>query len=138
VSTSEPPAPSGIHHIGLTVTDLERSGEWYSRVLGLERAFEIEDVQGRGRKVAFLIPGTPVRLAMALHQSNQGERFSEFRTGMDHLAFTVADRAELDRWVARLDGLGVPHSDITEGQTGWFIALRDPDNIQLELYTRSK
>jgi catechol 2,3-dioxygenase-like lactoylglutathione lyase family enzyme len=30
----------GIHHVGLTVADIETSADWYQRVLGLERHFE--------------------------------------------------------------------------------------------------
>jgi len=33
-----------------------------------------------------------------------------------------------------LDELGVPHSGIKQAALGAMIALRDPDNIQLELY----
>ncbi len=107
-------------------------------MLRLEKAFEIPDVEGRGRKVAFLLPGTPIRIVLAQHDANQGEEFSEFRTGMDHLALTVGDRADLEAWSAWLDSEDVPHSPVIEGKTGWLVVFRDPDNIQIELYTQSK
>lgn len=34
------PALSAIHHVGLTVCDVEASTTWYQRVLGLRRWFE--------------------------------------------------------------------------------------------------
>jgi catechol 2,3-dioxygenase-like lactoylglutathione lyase family enzyme len=83
-------------------------------------------------------PTLPYRIVLSHHQSNSGEAFSEFGTGLDHVAFTVADRQELEAWVGHLDERGVPHSEIKEGATGWLIVFRDPDNIQLELYTASK
>jgi catechol 2,3-dioxygenase-like lactoylglutathione lyase family enzyme len=63
--------------------------------------------------------------------------FDETRAGLDHLAFTVADREELDAWVARL---GMPGSSIprswqrTPYPVPAVVVFRDPDNIQLELF----
>jgi catechol 2,3-dioxygenase-like lactoylglutathione lyase family enzyme len=132
------PAFGGIHHINFSVTDGERSAAWYAEVLGLSRGWEMEDTEGRGRKIVLLHPTEPLRVVLSQHQSNPGEPFSEFQTGLDHVALTVTDRAELEAWSRRFEELGVEHSEIKEGATGWLITFRDPDNIQLELYTRSK
>jgi glyoxylase I family protein len=132
------PEFGGVHHLNLSVTNLERSAAWYRDVLGLKEGWEMEDVEGRGRKIVLLHPTEPLRIVLSLHQSNDGEPFSEFRTGLDHLAFTVADRETLEEWGRRLDEMGVEHSPIKEGATGWLITFRDPDNIQYEMYTRSK
>jgi glyoxylase I family protein len=128
----------GVHHLNLTVTDLERSGDWFRSVLGLKQGWEMEDVQGRGRKLVLLHPTEPVRIVLTVHGSNPGEPFSEFRTGLDHVAFAVDDRGALEAWQRHFQALGVDHSPIKEGATGWLITFRDPDNIQYELYTRSK
>lgn len=132
------PEFTGVHHVNFTVTDLERSAAWYAEVLGLDRGWEMPDTEGRGQKVVLLHPASPLRLVLTRHQTSQGEAASEFRTGLDHLAFTVTDRAELEAWRARFDECGVEHSEIKEGATGWLIVFRDPDNIQLEVYTLSK
>lgn len=58
--------------------------------------------------------------------------------GLDHVAFAVPDRVALDGWVRRLDNTGVEHSPLKEGATGWLVVFRDPDNIQLEIYTAAK
>lgn len=129
---------SGIHHINVSVTDLARSADWYASVLGMTRGWEIDDVQGRGRKVVMLHPTEPLRIALTQHQSNDGLAFSEFRTGFDHVAFTVSDRKALEAWQRRFDEMGVDHSPINEGATGWLITFRDPDNLQYEMYTLSK
>jgi glyoxylase I family protein len=132
------PEFGGVHHLNLSVTDLERSAAWYRDVLGLKEGWEMEDVEGRGRKVVLLHPTEPLRIVLSLHQRNEGERFSELRTGLDHLAFTVTDRAALEEWARRFDELGVERSPIKEGATGWLVTFRDPDNIQYEMYTVSK
>jgi glyoxylase I family protein len=132
------PSFSGIHHITFSVTNLERSTAWYMEVLGLEKGWDMPDVEGRGRKVALLHPTSPLRIVLSLHQSNDGGRFSEFSTGLDHVAFTVVDQEELEAWQTRFERLGIDHTPIMEGATGWLITFRDPDNIQLEMYTQSK
>jgi glyoxylase I family protein len=132
------PEFSDIHHLNFSVTDLERSAAWYREVLGLEQGWEMPDQEGRGRKVVLLHPSSPFRLVLSLHQANDGEPASELRTGMDHVAFTVADRPALEQWQRHFDEKGVEHSPVKEGATGWLITFRDPDNIQLEVYTQGK
>jgi glyoxylase I family protein len=81
-------------------------------------------------------PETALDLGLDKHAANQGERFDEGRTGLDHVAFHVSDRSERDAWVAHFDRLGVPHSGICEFSEPVPFAVpvfRDPDNIHLEL-----
>jgi hypothetical protein len=39
-----------------------------------------------------------------------GERFDPRRTGLDHLAFAAADRAELEEWQAHFERLCIDHT----------------------------
>ncbi len=130
------PGLGGIHHIGLTVPDIEASEAWYVRVLGLTRAFVEPHNGGTGYAVVLHRPGSPLFLGLDKHEANQGERFDECRTGLDHVAFHVADRAELDAWVDHFDRQGVQHSGIAEFSEPFpfaVVVFRDPDNVQLEL-----
>jgi glyoxylase I family protein len=128
----------GVHHVNFSVTDLDRSAAWYIRVLGLQRGWVMDDIDGRGRKIVLLHHGSPLRIVLSLHAANSGETADEHRTGLDHVAFGVRDRPALGEWLHHLEELGVVHSEIKEGATGWLITLRDPDNIQLEVYTLGK
>jgi glyoxylase I family protein len=132
------PEFSGVHHVNFSVTNLERSAAWYQDVLGLNKGWEMEDQEGRGKKFVLLHPTEPLRIVLSLHRANTGEPANEIRTGMDHIAFTVTDRAELERWQRHFEEKGVDHSPIKEGATGWLITFRDPDNIQMEVYTKGK
>ncbi|MFZ3315620.1 VOC family protein [Mycobacterium sp.] len=60
--------------------------------------------------------------------------FDERRIGLDHIAFQVADRDELQRWAAHLAAKGVAQSGIADMSYGPTLVFRDPDNIQLELF----
>jgi catechol-2,3-dioxygenase len=62
------------------------------------------------------------------------EEFSEYRVGLDHLAFGCADRAELEKWVQRLDELGIKHGGIKDARYGSGVSFRDPDGIALEFF----
>ena len=63
---------------------------------------------------------------------NPGSPCDERRVGLDHLNFAVESRDELDGWLARLDERGIARSGITEEELWDVLAVRDPDNAQLE------
>src|SRR5688500_4926306 len=93
------PKLAGINHLGLTVPDVEASEAWYARVLGPTRLFVETHHQGTGHTVILHRPDAPqFTMGLDKHQANRGERFDECRTGLDHVAFYVDERAELDAW----------------------------------------
>ena len=133
VAMAEHPTIDGIHHLTLSVSDLDRSVRWYTDVLGFA---EKRRVEVNGMTKAML---TRDELLITLTEHGEFAEpgpFNERHAGLDHLGFAVADGATLNAWIERLDDLGVPHSEVTRGATGDLIAFRDPDNIALEFYTR--
>jgi glyoxylase I family protein len=125
---------TGLHHVAINVHDLERSVQWYGEVLGFEPLFPYDTDTFRRR---ILRHPSGIVLGLTRHDHPEGEApFDERRTGLDHVAFGVSSREELEEWVRRLDEAGVTHSGITETPaTGsCLVAFRDPDSIQLELY----
>jgi len=125
----------GIHHFGLTVRDVDASAAWYEEVLGFRRVGEFKAPDGTRRKVFLRHDGLQARLGLTQHRHGSQDAFDETRAGLDHLAFTVADREELDAWAARLADAAVVHSPVTAAN---FVpgagVFRDPDNIKLELF----
>lgn len=127
----------GIHHLGLTVLDVDVSATWYCDVLGFERVGRYEAPDGARRKVFLRHDAIPARLGLTEHRDGDRARFDETRVGLDHLAFAVDDRAELDAWAERLSAAGVVHSAIAPANSiagAAVLVFRDPDNIQLELF----
>lgn len=104
--TGPVPAVSSLHHIGITVTDIERSVRWYGDVFGLVQWGE-ERYPG-GRTALLMRPGTHVHIGLDVHEANEGEAFGPHRTGLDHLALTVDSREEMDIWQTHLDALVCP------------------------------
>jgi catechol 2,3-dioxygenase-like lactoylglutathione lyase family enzyme len=135
VATSTPPF-TGYHHLGLTVSDIEASEAWYGEVLGLVRAFVEPHHDGTGYAVVMTRPGLPFYLGLDHHDNADKASFGAHRTGLDHLAFGVATRADLDAWVAQLDAHGVAHDKIVETSEpvdAAVVNFWDPDGIALEL-----
>jgi catechol-2,3-dioxygenase len=119
----------GFSHVELTVTDCQKSAAWYQEVLGFKQMAHSEEETFE--VVAMMHPSGAVVDVMTHHET-PAERFDERRVGLDHLSMQVSDRAELERWVERLDECGVPHTGIIDATFGPTVVFRDPDNIQLE------
>jgi glyoxylase I family protein len=125
------PELMGFSHIDLTVSNGEKSAEWWQKVLGF---LLMTRAEGETFDVWNLRHPSGVVVSVMTHQETQHEEFDERRVGLDHFSLQVADREELERWVEHLDGCGVPHSGIIDAKWGPTVVFRDPDNIQLELF----
>jgi glyoxylase I family protein len=126
-ATTVPP----IHHVAVTVTDLQASEAWYSRVFGVKPVLS-EDT-GPFHHIVYELGGT----LFGIHgfpELNSVAVFDERSPGLDHVSFGVARRSELEEWEARLDELGVVHGGIVDASYGSGLSFRDPDNIALELF----
>jgi catechol 2,3-dioxygenase-like lactoylglutathione lyase family enzyme len=133
------PSITGRVEVNLTVSDPSHSAWWYSQLLGLNQLYDFTGHDGRMRYISLIDPSSQLVLCFVGHQANSGERFSELRTGLDHLEFLVARRQDLNEWADRLDQLGIQHSGVKEPEhtKNAMLTFRDPDNIQLEFFWRA-
>jgi glyoxylase I family protein len=129
------PDVSGIHHVSVTVTDIERSVPWYCDLLGMTKLMEEKHPDGAGYAVVLGKPDWSMCVGLHTHETNERERFSESRTGLDHIGFMVSGRDELDAWESKLTKLGVEHSPVNDQGGYAVLVFRDPDNIQLEFFS---
>lgn len=151
-----------IHHVGITVRDLEGSARFYRETIGLDvvvpptRWFEGDEL-ARGLGVT-----PPVALRVALFAVGDGTTWFEIleyrsprshstsappqnEIGAAHVAFHVAD---IEREYERLRALGVPFNSpvnqVDDGPlAGWrWVYFKDPDGYTMELvevaYVRSQ
>lgn len=122
----------GIGHVAVTVNDLDRSREWYSKLFGSDPVLD-EDT-GSFYHVVFALDGGAL-FGLHTHSTpNDQPDFSEFRTGLDHVAFGVASRSDLESWEKKLDEMGIPHGGIKDAPYGSGLSFRDPDNLPLEFF----
>ena len=125
---------AALHHVALTVTDIEASAAWYSDLFGFKELAREPHYGGNGGYAVVLGPEDwSMLVVMNAHPTNAGETFDPVRTGLDHVGFTVPDRETLDDWVVRFEEKGITYSPISEHDWGWSLNFRDPDDMQLQL-----
>jgi glyoxylase I family protein len=128
---------TAVDHVRLTVTDIERSRRFYDSVFGWPVYVEFpkdadEDTQ---KRLWFLFGGVLYTVGDTLIglRPVADDVFDEDSAGLDHLAFRLNSKAELDSAAAHLDQLGIAHEPIKDLGVMWILEFRDPDNIALEL-----
>jgi glyoxylase I family protein len=134
-------AVDGVHHLRLTVTDVQRSREFYTGLLGFQVAAESPPPGDPAADEVFsiLFGGIVMirgNLIMGLRpMAPAGDRFDPDRVGLDHLSFGVASREELEEAARLFDERGVTHGEITRLPSFGIDVLpfTDPDGVQLEL-----
>ena len=133
-STANPPSVLGIDHVVLRVRDLERSLDFYARVLGVKEERRVEDaglVQLRaGEQLIDLVPvDGPLGRAGGPAPADQGRN-------VDHFALRIEpfDESALR---AHLQSCGVEPGEIATryGAEGFgpSMYVRDPDGNVVEL-----
>ena len=123
---------SAIHHAALSVTDRDASARWYNAVFGFVELFREEGDERRACVMTF--PESGYSVGLVEHRPADGQRFDPARLGLDHLAFSVETREQLDEWAASLSAAGVDHSGVADLPPGAILNLKDPDGISLALF----
>jgi glyoxylase I family protein len=131
-----------IHHLRLTVTDVQRSRAFYTQLLGFQIAMDAPppandphcdlttDLLQDG---IVMVNGDLLLGLRPVDAERAGDR--PFRCGLDLLSFAVADRAALEAAARAFEERGVEHSEITDLPPFGIAALpfKDPDGMALEL-----
>ena len=119
------------HHVALTVTDPVRSRAFYE-MLGFQMAVEFPT--GVLMSNGSLLIG--LRTAPDPARARQDDRFSPNRVGLDHLAVSLSNRAEIEAAAQLCSERGVTCGEVVDLGEGFGILvlmLEDPDGIQIEL-----
>lgn len=132
---------TGFAHVRLTVTDIARSKAFYDQVFGWPTAIDTSDsVDDPGVK------DSPEKFyGGTVYQTPQGTLFGlrpvgstgfdAQRTGLDHVSFAVASRADLESAAAALAEVGIKHGEINDLTDAGIaiLSFQDPDDINVEL-----
>jgi glyoxylase I family protein len=122
----------GLNHVILTISNTERSRAFYGDLLG----FEIIVIEKDPDKSFLFTCGGVQFFFFPSRQPVPGDSFSEFRIGLDHLSFAAPSMEFLREMAKKLIAAGVDTNGVEQFvPTGnWYVAFRDPDNIQLEYW----
>ncbi|MCB9914315.1 MAG: VOC family protein [Planctomycetes bacterium] len=127
------PLTRGVHHVGLTVLDLDATSAFFAEVLGWR------EVGGRPSYPArFFSDGAGMVTLWQLLEPHAGAGFDRARqVGLHHLALGVADEADLDAlWQRALAFPGVRPEFAPEpvgGGPARHFMLYEPGGIRLEV-----
>ena len=140
-----------IDHIGLIVKDMEKTVDFYTKVMGFALTGEITPWAGSSEEcVAMQVPeGTEYRCAMVQAPGGMSIQFMEFSNmqpnvplniqGAHYLTFMVDD---MGGWIKKLEGNGCqimsqPLAYDEYGQTIQWCYVIDPNGIIFELTSAS-
>jgi glyoxylase I family protein len=121
-----------VHHITLSVTDIQRSADAYQRLFGPATVVRRSNPEWERLRMQWhdgLVIGVTQHLTTGSEQ-----RFDHTRVGLDHVGLTCADEAEVRAWAHRLDESGFPHGPVEDVPYGWVVTGRDPDGIPVEFF----
>jgi glyoxylase I family protein len=127
---------SGVHHVDLVVSSIERSLPFYTGLLGPLGYHSVGEVEGeRGETIWYLSgPGTSVGLREAQTESDAYDRY---RIGLHHLAFEADSRAQVDEradWIRSQD-MEIESEPMEYSYLPGYYAVffYDPDGLKLEI-----
>ena len=115
-------------HVVLKVRDAQQAKDFYTRVLGLQVAYE-----DRQLGMVFLSFGTEHH-ELALFQLATGEPPQAAQPGVHHIAWQLGSFAELQAAHRELVELGIPVEAAVEHNVTRSVYFFDPDGKRVELY----
>ncbi len=128
----------GIQHVDLAVTDVERSLAFYEHLLGplgLREKYRVPTYRGT-EEVVYLEYGVQ---GLGLRPADGGE-YRHYEVGIEHLAFEVDRRDEVDDAYRRCVSAGgtiqsppEPHY-VEDGEEYYAFFAFDPDGIRIEVF----
>ncbi len=127
---------SGVHHVDLVVSSIERSLPFYSDLLGPLGYHRVREVEGeRGETIWYLSgPGSGLGLREAQSETGPPDRYA---VGLHHVAFEAASRAQVDELANWLRGQEVeiesPPREYAYQPGYYAVFFYDPDGLKLEL-----
>jgi glyoxylase I family protein len=126
---------SGVHHVDLVVSSVERSLPFYRDLLGPLGFHRISEVEGeRGETIWYFAgPGSSIGIRQA--QGLGG--IDRYRVGLHHLALEAVSRSVVDERHGWLVGAGAtietPPREYAYSPGYYAVFFYDPDGIKLEI-----
>jgi lactoylglutathione lyase len=123
-------AISGIGHLAVVVSDMKRSSEFYTGILGFKKVFEILDDKGDPWICYFKIG--KAQFIELFYPQKEEPADSRTRIGFSHMCFLVDDMKRTEAEIVKRGG--ILDRPIKLGKDGNYQCwLKDPDGNRIEL-----
>ena len=128
---------TGIHHVDLVVSSIERSLPFYRDLLGPLGWHGVTEVQGERDETIWYLWGPGSSLGVREALSPREAPFDRYEIGLHHVAFEASSRAAVDERAAWVSAHG---GEIESGpEEYWYspgyyaVFFYDPDGMKLEI-----
>ena len=128
---------TGIHHVDLVVSSIERSLPFYRDLLGPLGWHGVTEVQGERDETIWYLWGPGSSLGVREAMTTRAAPFDRYEIGVHHVAFEAASRAAVDERAAWVSAHG---GEIESGpEEYWYspgyyaVFFYDPDGLKLEI-----
>ncbi|MGA3089638.1 MAG: hypothetical protein ABSD75_13560 [Terriglobales bacterium] len=120
--------PKFVDHLVFRVAEIGKTEQFYSALLG--EPLRAEDY--------LMYMAGDTRLFFTCSAESPPGRYEKEKIGLNHIAFGLRTRMELQTVRCQLDNSGIPHSGIKLWQDGLteYIWLDDPDGMRVEFWVR--
>ena len=127
---------SGVHHVDLVVSSIERSLPFYRELLGPLGWHGISEVEGERGETIWYLQGRDCSIGLREAQS-ESAGYDRYAVGLHHIAIEVFSRAAVDE---RAEWLRAQGAEIESGpeeyaySPGYYaVFFYDPDGMKLEI-----
>jgi glyoxylase I family protein len=127
---------SGVHHVDLVVSSIERSLPFYTELLGPLGYHRVGEVEGERGETIWYITGPDTAIGLREAQS-KSDAYDRYRVGLHHLAFEADSRSMVEDRAAWLRSYGAKIESEPQEYAylpGYYaVFFYDPDGLKLEI-----
>lgn len=136
-------------HVGICVSDLERSTRFYTEALGFVLSHSVD--AGPPFDILAELPNFKLRASFLRRDGvmiellynerpvavGSSERRPMNQLGLTHLAFSIDDLAAVSERIVKYGGRAYPHTKVNVAPVGEFMFCTDPDGTRIELWQKA-
>jgi len=122
---------TGIAHLALTVKDMDKAVDFYCRVLGFKKAFELAEPKTGKPWIVYLYLGKNQFVELFYNGTGDNPWNSSFR-GFSHVCFEVDDIQQIAAHIKN-SGYKLDKEPKMESDNNWQCWVTDPDGVRIEL-----
>jgi len=128
---------TGVHHVDLVVSSIERSLPFYRDLLGPLGWHRVSEVEGERGETIFYLSGPGSSLGLREAPERPTRPYDRYELGLHHLCFEALSPADVDERAEWLHERGAEIESGPESYAylpGYYaVFFYDPDGIKLEI-----